>query len=45
MDTLSPISKYQAKVLEEENDEYGDNEIEDELHDNNVGDLDKYYTQ
>jgi hypothetical protein len=45
MDTLSPISKYQAEVLEEENDEYGDTEIEVELHDNNVGDLDKYYTQ
>jgi hypothetical protein len=30
---------------EDDNNEYGDDENEVELHDNNVGDLDKYHTQ
>ena len=43
--SLSPISKNQDEVLEEHNDDYGHNENEVELHDNIVGDLDKYITQ
>uniref|UniRef100_A0ACD5X442 Uncharacterized protein n=1 Tax=Avena sativa TaxID=4498 RepID=A0ACD5X442_AVESA len=43
--TLSSISKYQDEVLKENNDDYGQDENEVELHDNNVGDLDKYITQ
>ena len=43
--TLSPISNNQNEVLQEENVEYEDNDNEVDLHDNNVGDLDKYYKQ
>jgi hypothetical protein len=45
MHTLNPISKNIDEVLEDENGKYGYNENKVELHDNNVEDLDKYYTQ
>jgi hypothetical protein len=38
------MAKNQEEVFEEENDEYGDDGNEVEIHDNSVGDLDKYYT-
>jgi hypothetical protein len=41
----TPISKEEDKALEEEDDEYGDDENDIELHDNKVGDLDMYYMQ
>jgi hypothetical protein len=43
--TLSPITNNQNEALQEENDEYEDDDNEVDLHDNNVGDLDKYHVQ
>src|SRR4051812_35848498 len=44
--TLSPISRHQDEVLEEDNDDCeGEDDDDVELHDNNVGDLEKYITQ
>jgi hypothetical protein len=42
---LSPITNNQNEALQEENDEYEDDDNEVDLHDNNVGDLDKYHVQ
>jgi hypothetical protein len=42
--SIEPISK-EDEVLEEEEDECGDDENDIELHNHNVGDLDMYYTQ
>ena len=44
--TLTPISKIQDEALQEENNEHEDDENDDVvLHDNNLGDLDKYNLQ
>ena len=43
--TLSPFTNNQDEALQEENDEYADDDNEVDLHDNNVGDLDKYHLQ
>uniref|UniRef100_A0ACD5YFM3 Uncharacterized protein n=1 Tax=Avena sativa TaxID=4498 RepID=A0ACD5YFM3_AVESA len=44
--TLSPISRHQDEVLEEDNDDCeGEDDDDVELHDDNVGDLEKYITQ
>jgi hypothetical protein len=41
--SIEPISN-EDEALEKENDEYGDDDNDIELHDRNVGDLDMYYT-
>ncbi|KAE8773883.1 hypothetical protein D1007_53808 [Hordeum vulgare] len=44
--TLTPILKIQDEALQDENNEYEDDENDDlVIHDNNVGDLNKYYLQ
>ncbi|KAE8773659.1 hypothetical protein D1007_54062 [Hordeum vulgare] len=46
MPTLTVISNIQGEALQEENNEHEDDENDNVvLHENNIGDLDKYYGQ